>query len=226
MMGTVSDPTPTPILIEVDGRPMAWHVGDRLFPYVAGGSEPPAGDPPAGDPPAGDPPAGDPPADEPKVSMSQAELDKLITREKDKARRQAADEAAQAAERAKLDDVARLEAEKADAEKAAADALAKANGILVKAEAKGAALAAQVKPDRVDAFLRTVDLADVEVDADGTVDAKALATIIDDGLKALPEFKAAPPAPGSGGGDFAGGTPPTRATDLASAVDKRLAKAG
>lgn len=214
-------------LLCVDGRPMAWQIADRVFPYVAGGADgddPPA-DPPA-DPPPGDDPPADPPADEPKkLELTQDELDAIIAREKGKATRAAESAAKQAADRAKMDEAERLKAEKADAEAAAAATVAKAQGRVIAAEAKIVAAAEGVDPKRVDRFLRTLDLSAVEVDDEGEPDTAAIKKLIAEGLKDLPEFKGSA-KPGPSSGDHGRPADQQRPSSLGAAVDERLAATG
>ncbi|WP_285751995.1 DUF4355 domain-containing protein [Lentzea sp. NBRC 105346] len=72
------------------------------------------------------------------------------------------------------------------------------------ADAKALALAAGVKPERVDLFLRVVDVAGALKDVDrsqGDSVTAALKSAVDGALTAAPEFKGAPALPGSSGGD-------------------------
>lgn len=164
-------------------------------------------------------------APEPKtVTMTQAELDDMIAKRVAKATKSAKDEADQAATRAKMDEVERLKAEKADSDKAAAETTSKANAKLVRADAKVAAMAAGVKADRVDAFLRVANLGDVKVSDDGDPDAKAIAKTVADTLKEFPEFKAAAAGgAGASGGEHNGTAGTKRAGTLEDAVNSRLA---
>ena len=181
----------------------------------------PAVDAPPADsaPPTPTPDVLDAPA---KLDLTQADLDAIIQREKAKARSAAERELAEAAERAKMDETQRLQAEKADADARATEALTKANERVLQAEAKLAAGAAKVSPERVATFLRLVDLSEVEVGDDGTVDAKALDKAIEAALAVAPEFRTTDaPARGSAGG-FDAAAPPARAKGLDAAVAKRL----
>lgn len=87
------------------------------------------------------------------------------------------------------------------------------------AEAKALALAAGVKPDRLDLFLRLVDVTGALKDVDRSKSdaaSTALKTAVDGALTAAPEFKGAV-LPGSSGGDGQGGTTPS--------IDERIAAA-
>lgn len=138
----------------------------------------------------------------------QAAIDELVAERVRRAERAAAkreqDEAAEAARRAQMDETERLKAEKEDAEKRAAEALAKAERTLVNAEARVVAAAAGAKPERLDRIIRLLDLDGVAVE-DGTPDAKAIAAAVD-ALKAdVPELFAAGAPSKRSGADIDGG---------------------
>jgi len=115
------------------------------------------------------------------TAEQQAAIDKLVTervkRAETAAAKRATEQAAEAAQRAQMDETERLKAEKADADKRATEAEARANRTLVNAEARIAAAAAGAKPERIDRILRMLDLEDVAVE-DGTPDAKAVAAAV------------------------------------------------
>ncbi len=186
---------------------------DGQLVVVAGGSDdaPPA-DPPPADPPAGDPPADPPPAagDAGQVTMTQTELDAMIQKRLGQAKKGWETDAQTQAQREKMDEVERLRAEKADADTAIAEVTERANRRLVQADAKVTAVGEGANPARVDALLKLVDLSDVTVDDDGSVDTDAVAAAIKKGLEEFPEFKATG-ASGAGrsGGDFNGGATKT-----------------
>ncbi|MCL4293886.1 MAG: DUF4355 domain-containing protein [Acidimicrobiia bacterium] len=231
----------------VDGRPHWQTVDGRVFPVISGGdgsSDSGAG---AGGGTVGDTKtagtstaAGGPPAqgtdgktdgktDDTKtdsaetITLTQADLDALVEKRLGKARKTWEAEAATAAERAKLDDVERLKAEKADAEKAAADARAAALAVRVAATAERAALAAGVRPDRVERFMRLVDLADVDglVD-DGEPDRDAIGKLVTKALDDVPEFKTTPN--GRSGAEF--NRTDERPKTLEEAVMRRVSAQG
>ena len=106
-------------------------------------------------------------------------------------------EQAVAAERAKMTEAEQAKADKAEAERAAAEKTSAADRRIVRADTKLAAVAAGVKPDRVDAFLRIVDTDGIEVDDDGDADAKAIKAAVAAALDIVPEFATgdAKPAP-------------------------------
>lgn len=162
----------------------------------------PAADPdPSTDPPAGDPAgAQDPPADK---TFSQADVDRIVQQRLAKHSK----DLDAYAEREKLDDAERLRAEKADADAAVAEAKREAVAARVEVAAERAALAAGVKPERVQRFLKLVDLDLDEVTDDGKVNSDAVSEAVLSTLTDVPEFKGAAPAPGGGapgGADFDG----------------------
>lgn len=81
------------------------------------------------------------------------------------------------------------------------EALNKANRILKTTEAKVQALASGIKPERLDYFLKLVDLESVEV-SDGAVDVDSLRGNVEKVLKEFPELKGSQPAASKGGQDF------------------------
>lgn len=148
--------------------------------------------------------------DEGKVTFTpeqQAHIDVLIAdrveRAKKTAKEQALTEAKQARDREQMDELERVKAEKADAEKLAGDAVAERDRVLVEAEAKVAALAAGVPAERLEKALRLLDLGDVTVD-DGKVDPKTVGSAVEKLKAEIPELFASAAADRSGG-DFSGG---------------------
>jgi hypothetical protein len=162
-----------------------------------------------------------------QVTMSQAEFDALIDKRLAKARKSWDDEAKTKADRDKLDETERLKAEKADAEKQAADRTATAHKRIARTEAKAAAIAAGVNEDRVERFLRNVDLDGDLVNDEGEPDLKAIRKAVGDALREVPEFKTpAKQGGGRSGGEFNGGQGGNaRATTIEDAVNKRMANA-
>ena len=141
----------------------------------------------------------------PEVTMTQADLDALIAKRLDRERKKWDTDAQAASERAKLDEVDRLKAEKADSDNAVAEAKREALSIRVETTAERLALKAGVKPDRVERFLRNVDLSDLdELTEDGKPNQAALTKLIGDTLADVPEFRGQTAAGASGaevGGD-------------------------
>lgn len=161
-----------------------------------------------------------------KVEMSQEDLQAIIDKATARGAKAARKELETEAQKASMSEMERLQAEKAEVEQRAAELQAKSDAKLIRADAKLAAQTAKVKSDRIDAFLKLVDLSGVEVDDDGNVDTKALKKLIDAGVKDYPEFidNGTQPPP-RGGGQHNGDEPAGRATSLDDAVNKRLAAA-
>lgn len=211
-------------LITVDGRRMALWSDGRIHPLVYGGDGDDAGgqggDPGGDDSSGGDDGKGDDTGggdDDGKdgaesqpdtLTMTQAQFDKRMAR----ARKQWEKEATTKAEREKMDEAARLKAEKEDAEKTAGEKVSSANRKVITAEAKVAAVAAGVKPDRLAKFLRIVDLDDIDLDDDGEFDEAEVKTAVSKALEDMPEFKggtAGGPG-GASGSDHNGDSKPTQ----------------
>lgn len=225
--------------IVVDGRIANWLMcsDGRVIPYCRGGDGEENDAKKDDDAEKADGDSGDEAKDDAKkdddakgdtdtVTMTRAELDAQLAKARVKAKKAAEEEVKQAAERAKMDDAERAKAEKADAEKASAELVATANKRIVKTEAKVAALAAGVKPDRMSPFMRLVDLDDIEVDDEGEVDEAALKKAIEAALKDAPEFKGTPGKGGASGGEFGKDGEQKKATTMEDAVNQRLAKTG
>jgi hypothetical protein len=123
-------------------------------------------------------------------TFTQAEIDRIVQREKRKAaeaeRKRIEDEAKTAA----MSETDKLRSAKDAAEKSALAAVTAANQRLVQADAKVTALELGAKPDRVTAILRLADLSDIEVDDQGVVDAAAVKDAVNAVLADFPEFKA------------------------------------
>lgn len=159
------------------------------------------------------------------VTMTQAELDDLITKAKAKAKKAAEDDAKTAADRAKMDEAERLKAEKADADKATAAAKREALEAKVEVAAERHALAADVDPKRVARFLKVADLTDLEaLTQDGAPDEKAIKRAVADAVKEWPEFKTnGDGGKGRSGADMNGDGGKTKAATLEDAVAARYA---
>lgn len=186
-------------------------VGGRpVWPILGGSSpEPPAPNDPA--PPAGDPPANQPPPapsdpepkpqgePAPKTAEDVAKLQQALERER--ALRKDAEKRAKDgdAARSKLDELEN--ASKTEVEKAveaarregAAQALAAANARLIASEAR--ALAAQAKFRNAADAVPFLDLSEVRVAEDGTVDTAAISRQLDELAKAKPYLLAAEEGP-------------------------------
>jgi hypothetical protein len=203
--------TIAPIWIRPDGRAM--------YP-IAGGApdDPPKGDPPSKtDPPKTDPPKSDPPAY--TAPATQDELNRIIgdrlAREREKFADYAdlkakADKHDEAMKAAMTDSEKAIEAARKEGETAA---VTKTNSRLISAEAR--ALAAEAKFRNPAIAIATLNLSDVKVSDDGTVDADSIKAklkelaesdpyLLDDGKKPAP--RADPSQGGGGGGGGAAGS--------------------
>lgn len=166
--------------------------GRPVFP-IAGGAD--------DDPPADEPGKGDPPKFEP--ISSQAELDRILGERLARERAKYADYndlKAKAAEFDKAAEAARTEHEKAvEAAKSEGrtEALTAANTRLLSAEAR--ALAAEAKFASPSLAVRALDLSDVAVNDDGTVDADAIKTklkeLVDSGAFVVGDVEKPKPKP-------------------------------
>lgn len=138
-------------------------------------------------------------------TFTQAELDVIVAREKAKAEKKTKTDLEAEAQRAAMTETERLRAEKEASDKAAADAVKEANARVLRAEAKMSVLAAGAKPERVEHIVRLLDLSDIEVGDDGSVDAKLLAGAVAVLQKELPElFGGSAAQAARSGGDFSG----------------------
>lgn len=126
--------------------------------------------------------------------------------------------------RAQMTELERLNAEKADAERRAAEAVKRANERLLLAEAKSRLLASGVKAEKAERALKVLraDLTDIPVDEDGAVDTAALETIIRQFITDFPEFAAH--GESKAGADFAAGNqqPPLTAEIIAKMTPEEL----
>lgn len=150
--------------------------------------------------------------------FSQADIDRIISREKAKLTAKAVKDA----ELAKLDEAERLKAEKADADQAAKDAKTSADKRVIRADAKVAAAAAGVHKDQLGYVLRLADLSGVEVDEDGEPDPKAIGKAVNKVLSDIPALKGEAPAKKSG--NDLNGAKDEQPKSLADAVTNRYTK--
>lgn len=229
-------------IVTRNGRPFAHWSDGTLLPIISGGADDGGADEGGAGDGAGAGPdaeaaakkaADDAAAEAAKAKPveftpeQQAELGRRIAEERSKAaaaaKKAAEDEAKTAAERAKMEESDRLKAEKADAEKAAADAVAKANGRVITAEAKVQAVEAGADPKQLAYVLRLADLTDVKVGDDGEPDAKAIRKAIDKVLTDVPALKGATNGTGKSGGTFEGHAQQGKAANLEEAINARLA---
>lgn len=132
----------------------------------------------------------------------QAHIDKLIARQHGKAKSQAEKDMKAWLEQQSLSESDRLKAEKAQLEQERETARREVLTTKVETTAERAAVAAGVKPDRVDRFMRLVDLSDLdELAADGKPDPDAIKAAVAKALADVPEFKGETGRSGSSGSD-------------------------
>lgn len=154
-------------------------------------------------------------------TLTQAEVDEIVKKRLGRERKAWEKEQAEAAEREKMTEAERLKAEKAEAEQAAQARTDAANQRVIRAEAKAAALAAKVKPDRAKAFLKIVDLDEIEVDDDGEPDSAAIKEAVKAALELMPEFRGT--ATGASGTEH-GDAPKNKPATLGQAIEQHYAK--
>lgn len=155
--------------------------------------------------------------------LTQAQVDAIVEKRLGKAKKSWEKEQADAAEKAKMTEADKLKAEKAEAEQDAADKATAADARVIRSEAKVAAVAAGVRPDRAAAFLRVIDLDGIEIGDDGEPDAAAIKAAIETTLKDFPEFKGTLKA-GASGSEH-GDVPKNKPTNLGEAIANHYADA-
>lgn len=199
------------------------------FSLTIFGEDPPAGDPPAGTPPAGDPPAGDPPAgaagDPPAGNKDPFAIfpdeKSFMVRVGREAKKQMATMLQGMGLKDETDLKTMLEAKKAadeagktDLEKAIAAqevlknerdaAINKTNTFVKNTEIKNAAVAAGIKPERVNYLMKLMDLNSIDV-IDGQVDQVLLNAQIKQIVTDIPELIGqGSTLPNKGGSSFNG----------------------
>lgn len=156
--------------------------------------------------------------DDATVTMKQSELDTVIKRRVARAVRDADAKAKEEAEKAKLSEAERLKAEKADLEKAIADAKAEARTARVLARAEILASQAGARHDRIEDVIGKADLSEIEVDDKGKVDSAAVTKAIETVLAKYPEWKAEKTGASRSGAEFNGNKRTT--ADIKPGVDR------
>jgi hypothetical protein len=140
--------------------------------------------------------------DEGTVTMSQADLDALINRKVGKARSKSEEEFKAWLDRQAMDDTARAQAEKADAEKAVAEAKREVLETRAHAAAERLAIDAGVPAKRAPKFLRALGLNVDDITSDEAVDEAAIRSKIEAELQDDPAWKT---GSSNGGGSGASG---------------------
>jgi hypothetical protein len=158
---------------------------------------------PAGDSQTGNTaPAGNtPPADAGKT-FTQADLDRILGDRLARAKSQWQAEAEEAANKAQMTEAERIQHEAQQAVAAKDETIANLRARLVAAEAKAAASALGVKPERLDYAGKLADL-DAAGNDEGEVDRSVVAEAVKAVVADVPELAAATPGtPARSGGDF------------------------
>jgi len=138
------------------------------------------------------------------LTMTQAELDAIVKREKAKQEKATKAEAEEAARVAALSETDRLKAEKVAADAKTTAAIETGKAALVRADAKLAAVVAGASIEKAPLVLRLADLSDIDV-TDDVPDAVAIKAAIEKVKAEVPELFVAAGTERSGG-DFQGGS--------------------
>ncbi|OZM73986.1 hypothetical protein CFN78_06775 [Amycolatopsis antarctica] len=209
---------------ETTTAPATGQPADPAAPPAAppAGQQPPATTPPAGD---GSTPPAEPakPGDDAGKRFTQADLDRIISDRLGKAEQSWQQK--QTEQNKKLaallggEDPDQVDPAKAleDAQGTASKAVQRAD----RAEAKALALAAGIKPERVERFVKLCDISGALDGVDRGDDAKVQAAIqsaVDSALEDVPEFKGTN-LPQSSGGDRSGGGQQTVTLEQFKAMD-------
>jgi hypothetical protein len=121
-------------------------------------------------------------------TLSQDEVNNIVTERLKRAREKWEEERAEAERRAKMDAEERAKLEREEAEARASERVATANSRLIRADAKTIAAELGTKPERINAVLRLADLSEITVSDDGEVDGGAIRSTLETVLSEYPEF--------------------------------------
>ena len=158
-------------------------------------------------------------ADDASGDDTQAKIDAAVKTRLAKERAKWDREQKTKADREKLDETARLKAEKDDADRERDEAKRDALQARVDVTAERQALAAGIDPEKVERFLKVAELGDLDdLTDDGQPDSKAIRKVVDKQAAKWPEFKAEAKTPGRSGGEMNGGGGEQKATTLEDAV--------
>lgn len=123
-------------------------------------------------------------------SYGQDEVDKIVQRrlkrQENKLRQELQDQAAEEARRQRMDETERLRTEKQEAIQAAKNRESVANQRIMLAEAKATAAGMGVPQESLKYISRLVDLADIDIDVDGTPDEDAIKGAVQQVLNDVP----------------------------------------
>jgi hypothetical protein len=169
---------PAILLFGAEGDSGAGGAGTGGDPNAGGGKDPNGGS--GSDPNKGkDPNAGG--GGDPKLSMTQAELDAIITKRLSREQKAWETKLEEEKKKASMTEAEKLKAEKEEADKKAKDIQTAANIRIARTEFKIAAQAAGVPVDRLDAAVKLADLSDLTPDEKtGEIPRK----VLDDAVKA------------------------------------------
>lgn len=131
-------------------------------------------------------------------SFTQADVDAAIEKRLARERKQWEAKLEDEKKKASLEETERLKLEKDQAEQAAQETTETAKQALVRSKAEVVAVQVGANPERVAQVVKLADLADIDVDDDFTVDAKAVKKAIEQVLSDVPELKASKTASRSG----------------------------
>lgn len=132
-------------------------------------------------------------------TRSQDDINKIVESRLARAKKKWEEETAEQVKRSKMDSEERLKLELAEMEKKASDIRVEANRKLMIAELKAQAMAAGVRPDRLDFVARLVDID--SLDTGDEIDTDALKKAVEALLKEFPELSGTS-QPGKVGSSF------------------------
>ena len=142
-------------------------------------------------------------------TFTQADVDALLEKRLARQEKKITTDLKAAQDKEKFGETERLKADRDEADKKVTDAISRANARILTAEAKSAAAAAGIKPERLDYAVKLADLGEIEVDDDGKVDTKAIAAAIKQVVTDLPELMGG--TAGAGGSEFTKTSPGDKA---------------
>lgn len=144
-----------------------------------------------------------------KPQFTQAEVDEMFQKRMATEKAKLEKELADRAEVEKLEGAEKAEAEAKLAREQAEATTAAAHTALIDTELRAQALAAKVKPERVEAFLRTLDRSGITVNEAMQVDQLMARGAVAKAVELMPEFVGSTKPPPPGGGDHDGEGDPT-----------------
>lgn len=179
--------------------------------------------------PATDPNAGGTPVAEPNgtaqnipdnLPKTQADLDRIIQREKAKAQKQAKEELETAARQAQMTEAERLKAEKDAAVKETEALKTSTNNLLIVAEARVQAMSLGARAETLDYIIKMADLEGIEV-TDGKANAVAIQAVIAKIKTDVPTLFGMPGQPNAGVNFQGGGADTSLEAQINEAIGKK-----